>query len=105
VDAYWLVRLRQVIGSPSARFMFSHVSKRGLSFSATALKISAPIDIHPEVAEVLHARKPAVAPESATVTHGMPYPANLEMAKSVERNVRISESIPTTDGPTDRRQK
>jgi pseudouridine-5'-phosphate glycosidase/pseudouridine kinase len=78
--------------------MLSRTSKRGLSSLAAALKNNALIDIHPEVAEALHARKPVVALESTIITHGMPYPVNLETARSVERNVRTSGSIPPTIG-------
>ena len=69
-----------------------------------ALKTDAPTHIHPDAAEVLHAHRPAIAPEATIPTHGMPYAVNLETAKSVERNVRISESISDTIGPTDGRQ-
>ena len=40
--------------------------------------------IHPEVAEALQARKAVVALESTIITHGMPFPKNLEMARDVE---------------------
>jgi len=85
--------------------MLSRVSKRGLSSLTTALKTNALVDIHPEVAEALHARKSVVALESTIITHGMPYPVNLETAKSVERNVRVSGSIPATIGLIDGRVK
>ena len=85
--------------------MLSRVSKRGLSSLTTALKNNAPIDIHPEVAEALHARKPVVALESTIITHGMPYPVNLETARSVERKVRVSGSTPATIGLIDGRIK
>jgi pseudouridine-5'-phosphate glycosidase/pseudouridine kinase len=78
--------------------MLGRTSKRGFSSLTTALKSNALIDIHPEVAEALHARKPVVALESTIVTHGMPYPVNLETARSVERNVRVSGSVPATIG-------
>ena len=78
--------------------MLSRASRRGLSFLTTALKSDALIDIHPEVAEALHARKSVVALESTIITHGMPYPVNLETARSVERNVRVSASTPATIG-------
>jgi len=84
--------------------MLSRASKRGLSFLVTALETDAPTHIHSDVAEVLHACKPAVVPEPVTATHGMPYSVNLETAKSVGRNIRISEGIPATVGPTDGRQ-
>jgi pseudouridine-5'-phosphate glycosidase/pseudouridine kinase len=85
--------------------MLSRVSKRGFPSLATTLKSNALIDIHPEVAEALHARKPVVALESTIITHGMPYPANLDTAMSVERNVRVSGSIPATIGLIDGRVK
>ena len=56
------------------------------------------MDIHPEVAEALRVRNPVVALESTIITHGMPYPVNLETAISVERNVRASGSTPATIG-------
>ena len=85
--------------------MLSRVSKRGLSSLATTLKTNVLIDIHSEVAEALHARKPVVALESTIITHGMPYPVNLETARSVEQNIRISGSIPATIGLIDGRVK
>lgn len=85
--------------------MLSRASKRALSSLATTLKTNALIDIHPEVAEALYARKPVVALESTIITHGMPYPVNLETARSVERNVRTSGSIPATIGIIDGRVK
>ena len=68
------------------------------------LKTDASTHIHSDVAQALHAHRPAVAPESTTATHGISYPVNLETAKFVERNVSISESIPATVDPTDGRQ-
>ena len=57
--------------------------------------------IHPEVAERLSARKSVIARESTVITHGMSYPVNLETARPVEQNVRISGSIPATIGLID----
>ena len=98
--------------TPSDRFNSSaglmlncRASKRGLSSLATALKNNALVDVHPEVAEALHARKPVVALESTIITHGMPYPVNLETARSVERNVRASRSVPATIGLIEGRVK
>jgi len=101
-DRLALTRRRR---QPPTRFTLSRASKCGLSSLVTALKTDAPTHIHSDVAEAPHARRLAVAPESATATHGMPYTVDLETAKSVERNVRISEGIPATVGPTDGRQK
>jgi pseudouridine-5'-phosphate glycosidase/pseudouridine kinase len=57
-----------------------------------------PIDLHPEVEQALVERQPLVALETTIVTHGMPYPVNLETAKSVERHVRSAGAIPATIG-------
>jgi pseudouridine-5'-phosphate glycosidase/pseudouridine kinase len=74
---------------------------RGLSyrsFSSFALKHNRLIEIHPEVQDALHAKRPVVALESAIITHGMPYPVNLNTARSVENIVRSTGSIPATIG-------
>jgi pseudouridine-5'-phosphate glycosidase/pseudouridine kinase len=57
-----------------------------------------PIDVHPEVEQALVEHRPLVALETTIVTHGMPYPVNLETAKSVERHVRSVGAIPATIG-------
>ncbi|MBX2829716.1 MAG: pseudouridine-5'-phosphate glycosidase [Rhodospirillales bacterium] len=54
------------------------------------------IDIAPEVAEALAAGKPVVALESTIISHGMPYPQNLETARAVEQDVRDNGAIPAT---------
>ena len=45
--------------------------------------------------------RPLVAFETTVVTHGMPYPQNLETARSVERIVRESGAVPATIGVLD----
>lgn len=57
-----------------------------------------PIDVHPEVEQALVENWPLVALETTIVTHGMPYPVNLETAKSVEQHVRSVGAIPATIG-------
>lgn len=49
-----------------------------------------------EVAEALAAGGPVVALESTIITHGMPYPANLETALAVEEVVRQNGAVPAT---------
>jgi len=49
-----------------------------------------------EVAEALSAGAPIVALESTIVSHGMPYPENLETALAVERIVRDGGAVPAT---------
>lgn len=50
----------------------------------------------PEVADALSDGKPLVALESTIITHGMPYPDNLEMAHSVENIIRHEGVVPAT---------
>jgi pseudouridine-5'-phosphate glycosidase len=54
------------------------------------------LSVSPEVEAALGAGGPVVALESTIITHGMPYPQNLEMAKSVEAVVRRHGAIPAT---------
>lgn len=55
-----------------------------------------PLDIAPEVAEALADRCPVVALESTIVSHGMPYPRNIETAQAVEAEVRAQGAVPAT---------
>jgi pseudouridine-5'-phosphate glycosidase len=48
------------------------------------------------VAEALRSRKPIVALESTIITHGMPYPQNLAMARQVEADCRACKAVPAT---------
>jgi pseudouridine-5'-phosphate glycosidase len=50
----------------------------------------------PEVAAAREARQPLVALESTIITHGMPWPQNVETARSVEAEVRASGAVPAT---------
>lgn len=54
------------------------------------------LDIQPEVAEALAAGKPVVALESTIISHGMPYPQNVETALKVERIIRENGAVPAT---------
>ena len=54
------------------------------------------LDIAPEVAEALKAGKPVVALESTIISHGMPYPQNVETALKVERIIRDAGAVPAT---------
>jgi pseudouridine-5'-phosphate glycosidase len=49
-----------------------------------------------EVADALGAGRPVVALESTIITHGMPFPQNLEMAQGVEAVVRRNGAVPAT---------
>ncbi|TNE66379.1 MAG: pseudouridine-5'-phosphate glycosidase [Rhodobacteraceae bacterium] len=50
----------------------------------------------PEVAEALEAGRPVVALESTIITHGMPYPQNVETARMVEEDIRAAGATPAT---------
>lgn len=46
------------------------------------------VDIQPEVSDALLMKRPVVALESTIITHGMPYPDNVETAIEVEEIIR-----------------
>lgn len=54
------------------------------------------LDIAPEVATALQQGKPVVALESTIISHGMPYPRNVETAVTVEETVRDNGATPAT---------
>ena len=54
------------------------------------------LTITPEIKEALEAGKPVVALESTILSHGMPYPQNVEFAHKVEEIVRGEGAIPAT---------
>ena len=55
-----------------------------------------PMDVLPEVADTLASNGPVVALESTIISHGMPYPQNVETARAVEATVREHGAIPAT---------
>ena len=55
-----------------------------------------PLTFSAEVAEARSAGTPVVALESTIITHGMPYPQNLEVAQQVEADVRACGATPAT---------
>ncbi|XP_019459237.1 PREDICTED: uncharacterized protein LOC109359143 isoform X3 [Lupinus angustifolius] len=54
------------------------------------------VKVAAEVSEALSLGRPVVALESTIISHGMPYPQNLETAKQVEAIVRENGAIPAT---------
>ena len=54
------------------------------------------LDVAPEVQEALAAGKPVVALESTIISHGMPYPQNVETALKVEAIIRENGAVPAT---------
>ena len=55
-----------------------------------------PLEFSPAVRDALKAAEPVVALESTIVTHGMPWPENLETARAVEAAVREAGAVPAT---------
>ncbi len=54
------------------------------------------LDISPEVRQALADGKPVVALESTIISHGMPYPKNVETALLVEKTIRENGAVPAT---------
>jgi pseudouridine-5'-phosphate glycosidase len=52
--------------------------------------------IHPEVAAALAERRPVVALESTIISHGLPRPDNLRIAREIENTVRETGAAPAT---------
>ena len=63
------------------------------------------VDIQSEVADVLSTGGPVVALESTVITHGLPYPANVETALAMEQAVRDGGATPATVAIMDGRIK
>ena len=57
--------------------------------------------INLEVAQALAQKQPVVALESTIISHGMPYPRNVETALAVEKTVRDNGAVPATIGIID----
>jgi len=54
------------------------------------------LEINPEVKKAIENGKPVVALESTIISHGMPYPRNVETALNVEKIIRDHNAIPAT---------
>ena len=54
------------------------------------------LDLSPEVAAALKENRPVVALESTIISHGMPYPQNVETALKVEQTIRDGGATPAT---------
>ena len=60
------------------------------------MKLNDYLDIHPDVEDAIKNKLPIVALESTIISHGMPYPKNIETALMVEDTVRSNNAIPAT---------
>ena len=54
------------------------------------------INIQPEVAAALQKGAPVVALESTVISHGLPYPQNLELAQDMENTIKDGNATPAT---------
>lgn len=54
------------------------------------------LELSPEVEKALKEGRPVVALESTIISHGMPYPANVDTARKVEQLVRDRGAVPAT---------
>ncbi len=54
------------------------------------------LDVNPEVAQAIEQGKPVVALESTIISHGMPYPQNVQTALNVEKIIRENGAVPAT---------
>ena len=54
--------------------------------------------VNPEIKKAIEEGKPVVALESTIISHGMPYPRNVETALLVEKTIRDNGAIPATIG-------
>src|SRR5580704_8512476 len=64
--------------------------------SRRALRRRLTVRIHPEVAEALAEHRPVVALESTIISHGLPRPENLRVAREIEGAVRAEGAVPAT---------
>jgi len=63
--------------------------------------VSARLAYAEEVARALAARRPVVALETTVVTHGLPHPEGIEVARALEQQVRAHGAVPATIGVLD----
>lgn len=61
------------------------------------------INLGAEVRQALEFNLPLVALESTVITHGLPYPQNLQLARDMETEVRQLQAVPATVGVLDGR--
>ncbi|CAN3502223.1 hypothetical protein DICA1_E05380 [Diutina catenulata] len=63
---------------------------------ASSFRRLSTLRVSPEVSDAVAAGKPVVSLESTIITHGLPFPQNLEMAHKVEQIVRDGGAVPAT---------
>jgi len=86
--------LRGVRHKPVRHFL-SRILAR-CSYSTIDAGPKSKLQLNEEIADALATNKPLVALESTIITHGLPFPTNIEMAQKVERAVRLNGAVPAT---------
>jgi pseudouridine-5'-phosphate glycosidase len=81
--------------TPAAEDRFSGAATRA-DAGIDARTLVAHLDVAPEVARALVDGEPVVALESTIISHGFPYPANVECALTAEQTARESGAVPAT---------
>ncbi len=61
-------------------------------------QLSPYLKLSDEVQTALQEQRPVVALESTVIAHGLPYPANVEVAQAMEAAIRNEGAIPVTIG-------
>src|SRR3954452_11846642 len=59
-------------------------------------RLSAGVQVAPEVADALRSGGPVVALESSIISHGLPRPTNIDVARQIEAAVREQGAVPAT---------
>ena len=96
----------ELAGKVVTRLEYSAYTKLAIkTICRILLSPHAPLDIHPEVAQALSARKPVVALETALVTNGIAPPTNLAIGLKLEEIVRAQGAVPATIGIVEGRVK
>lgn len=67
------------------------------------MQISSLLSLSSEVRDAVENGKPVVALESTIITHGMPFPQNVETARMVEHDIRDAGAVPATIAVMDKR--
>ena len=68
----------------------------GRTLKGTMMEAMQHLSVQPEVASAVAEGRPVVALESTIISHGMPFPQNMEMANEVEGIVRAHGAVPAT---------
>lgn len=68
------------------------IASQSLSLSSMASQLS----FSEEVQEAIASKRPVVALESTIITHGLPFPTNVEMAMTIDQIIRQEGAVPAT---------